>query len=67
MATGERVWSADYDAGSGTDAATAITSDVTAEGVLRVFVSGGSSVLEGYGESDSDMTTLSYVDPRFTS
>ncbi|WP_307040735.1 S8 family serine peptidase [Agromyces ramosus] len=63
MATGEEVWSADYDAGSGTDAATAITSDVTAEGVLRVFVSGQSSVLEGFFESDSDMTTLSYTNP----
>lgn len=65
MATGEQVWSADYDAGSGTDAATAITSDVTAEGALRVFVSGGSAVLEGFEEGDSDMTTLSYVNPRF--
>ena len=64
MATGEQVWSADYDAGSGTDNGTAITSDVTAEGVLRVFVSGGSSVLEGF-ESDSDMTTLAYFNPTF--
>jgi outer membrane protein assembly factor BamB len=63
MATGEQVWSADYDAGSGSDAATAITSDVTPEGVLRVFVSGQSSVLEGFFESDSDMATLSYLDP----
>ncbi|MDR6905950.1 subtilisin family serine protease [Agromyces sp. 3263] len=63
LATGEQVWSADYDAGSGTDAATAITSDVTDEGRLRVFVSGSSAVLEGFDESDSDMTTLSYVDP----
>jgi glucose dehydrogenase len=63
MATGEQVWSADYDAGSGTDTASTITSDVTADGVLRVFVSGESSVLEGFSESDSDVTTLSYLDP----
>jgi hypothetical protein len=63
LATGEQVWSAAYDAGSGTDAATSIASDVTDEGRLRVFVSGSSAVLEGFDESDSDMTTLSYVDP----
>jgi len=66
IATGEQAWSADYDAGSGTDNGTAITSDVTSEGVLRVFVTGGSAVLEGFAESDSDMTTLAYFNPQFT-
>lgn len=61
--TGEQVWSADYDGGGGTDNATTITSDVTADGVLRVFVSGGSSVLEGFDEGDTDMATLAYLNP----
>jgi hypothetical protein len=60
--SGEQVWSATYDAGSGTDIGTAITSDVTADGVERIFVSGQSSVTEGFFESDADMTTLAYLD-----
>ncbi|WP_162564190.1 MULTISPECIES: S8 family serine peptidase [Microbacterium] len=63
LATGEQVWSATYDAGLGSDSATAITSDITADGVLRVFVTGGSAVLEGEMEGDSDMTTLAYFAP----
>lgn len=62
-ATGEWVWTAQYDAAGSADVGAGVAVDSTADGVRRVFVTGGSSIALGAVTSNVDMATIAYLDP----
>lgn len=63
VASGEQVWTGQYDAAGSPDVAAGVAVDTAPDGGRRVFVTGGSSISLGLVTSNVDMATIAYLDP----